>query len=163
MARARQGKSRSRGGDAGAAARRELTVGRPLQARLIALEMQIGVFSAEPGFGAGSRFNHPVILAEGAPVPKPMAEYFTRELAELKRLGKAVDACHAVQVGPYRVCCRSYFHYDGFKALLYVEHEGTLVAAWKEEEVLQPHSPRTLTVGGEDAQLEQFLAHVPAA
>jgi hypothetical protein len=153
---------RARGAEPQAAARR-LAVGRPLQARLIALEKQVGLFSEEQSLVADSRFHHPVIVPGDAPVPEGMQRLFGEDLAALQRLGHAGGRCHAAELGPYRVCCVSYFHYDGFRALLYVEQEGRFVAAWKEEEVLQPDSPRLLLAGVDDAQIEAFLAHIPGS
>lgn len=162
MAKARTAKTKAAPAERESAPR-ELAVGRPLQARLIALELQLGLFSAEPRFGSGSRFHHPVVVPTEAPVPEGMAKVFATDFAALRRLGRATDACHSLALGPYRASCVSYFHYDGFRALVYVERDGKLVAAWREEEVLQPHSPRTLLAGVDDAGLEAFLEHVPAA
>jgi hypothetical protein len=159
MSRANAPRGRGRGADPQAAARR-LAVGRPLQARLIALEKQIGLFSEEQSLVVDNRFHHPVIVPAGAPVPEGMQRLFGAELAALERLGHAAGRCHAVGLGPYRVHCVSCFHYDGFRALVYVEQDGSFVVAWKDEEVLQPDSPRVLLAGVDDAQIEAFLAHV---
>lgn len=140
---------------------RELAVGRPLQARLIALEKQVGLFSEEQSFAADSRFNHPVIVERETPLPAPMRKLFADDLAGLARLGGGTDQGHAAGLGPYRVHCVSYFHYDGFRALVYVERDGTFVAAWREQEVLQPDSPRTLWAGVNDGDMEAFLSHIP--
>jgi hypothetical protein len=136
---------------------RTMAVGRPLQARLIALETRVGLFTEEESFASDSRFNHPVIVATPHPLPPGMAQVFAVELAELARLGRPADVCHAEALGPYRVCCTAYFHYDGLKALVYVEREGRFIAAWKDEEVLQPDSPRHFVAGALDDEIEDFL------
>lgn len=140
---------------------RELGVGRPLQARLIALEKQIGLFSEEQSFAADSRFNHPVIVPREVPLPAAMQRLFAEDLEGLGRLGGDTERGHAADLGPYRVHCLSYFHYDGFRALVYVEREGAFVAAWKEQEVLQPDSPRTLWSGVSNRDMDAFLSHIP--
>ncbi|HKJ00019.1 MAG TPA: hypothetical protein VKB51_16195 [bacterium] len=160
MSRANAPRGRGRIADDTALERR-LAVGRPLQARLIALEKQIGLFSEEQSFAADSRFNHPAILPAETPLPKRMVGLFAADLEGVRRLSKPADACHATDVGPYRVYCLSYFHYDGFRALLYVERDGAFVAAWAEEEVLQPDSPRTLLAGVGDVEIQAFLEHIP--
>ncbi len=85
---------------------------------------------------------------------------FSEDLAALARLRKPPTTCHCTEVDSYRVYCLSYFHYDGFKALMYVEREGRFVAAWKEEEVLRPDSPHTLLAGVDERQIETFLQQV---
>lgn len=178
---ARGGSRQGRRQQDGSPVERTLPVGRPLQARLIALEKRLGVFSEEQSFAADSRFNHPVLLpaerpatgagaaggeaaSEGrAGVPEGMARIFAAELASLERLGKDPGICHAARVGPYTVYCRSYFHYDGFRALLYVERDGALVAAWPDEEVLHPDSPRRLVSSVPDAEIEAFLQEAERA
>ena len=183
MARAGTARGGSRQGgrqQGGSPVERTLPVGRPLQARLIALEKRLGVFSEEQSFAADSRFNHPVLLpaerpaagagaaggeaaSEGrAGVPEGMARIFAAELASLERLGKDPGICHATRVGPYTVYCRSYFHYDGFRALLYLEREGRFLAAWMEQEVHQPDSPRTLLSAVDGARIEALLGEVLA-
>jgi hypothetical protein len=152
-----RGEASSAPGAKAAVEPRTVAVGRPLQARLIALEKRIGLFSEEQSFAADSRFNHPVILAAGAALPAGLARHYAEELATLRRLGRPADACHAAELGPYRVHALSYFHYDGFRALLYVERKGAFVAAWQEREVDQPDSPRTFTAGATDADIEAFL------
>jgi hypothetical protein len=140
---------------------RQLAVGRPLQARLIALEKRVGLFSEEQSFAADSRFNHPVIPPADGDAPEGMARVFAEDLAALQRLGKSAERCHQVALGPYRVHCLSYFHYDGFRALVYVERDGAFIAAWQDREVLHPDSPRTFLAGVGDAEIEAFLEHIP--
>lgn len=162
MTRTRTGAGR-RSGTAGAStpARRRYPVGRPIQARLVTLEKHLGLFSEDHRLSADSRFNHPVIVRGEAPVPGPMREVFAQELGVLERLGQSAKTCRSTEVAGHRVCCLSYFHYDGFKALVYVSQGETFVAAWKDEEVLQPDSPRELIAGVPEAELEDFLAQVP--
>ncbi|NIP73611.1 MAG: hypothetical protein GWO16_11545 [Gammaproteobacteria bacterium] len=152
-------KARTRRGPKGAGWTHHV-VGRPLQARLIALEKHVGVFSEEQRFQADSRFNHPVILPAEAAMPDSMAKVFAEELAGLRRLGRDTKTCHHTTVGGYEVYGLTYFHYDGFKALLCVEHKSAFIAAWKEDEVLQPDSPRELIAGVDDGKLEAFLAQI---
>ena len=152
--------SRGRGVAAAPPEPRRMPVGRPLQAALVALEQRLGLFTEQRPFGADDRFAHPAIVPDADPVPPGMAQVFAAELGALERLGKSAERCHAVKLGPYRVCCRSHFHYDGFKALVYVERDSALVAAWMDEEVLRPDSPRVLLAGTDDAGIEAFLAAV---
>lgn len=162
MTRTRTGAGRGgRAASASAPARRRYPVGRPIQARLVTLEKHLGLFSEENRLSADSRFNHPVIVRGEAPVPAGMREAFTHELGALERLGQSAKTCHSVEVAGHQVCCLSYFHYDGFKALVYVSQGDRFVAAWKDEEVLQPDSPRELVAGVPEAELEDFLAQVP--
>jgi hypothetical protein len=139
-----------------------LPVGRPLQALLIGVEKKIGLFSAEGSFAADSRFNHPVILPGTEPAPAEMRALFAGELEALARLGRDPGTCHTREFPPFRVCCRSYFHYDGFRALLYLEREGRFLAAWMEQEVHQPDSPRTLLSAVDGARIEALLGEVLA-
>jgi len=152
-----KGEKEKKGGSEKTSGSETHRVGRPLQARLIAVEKKIGLFSQEQAFDADSRFNHPVILPAEARIPPGMIEVFAEELAEVQRLGNASGTCHRIDFRPYRVFCLSHFNYDGFRALLYVERNGALVAAWKEEEVAQPDSPRTLISGQSFAQVDAFL------
>jgi len=168
MARApaRSGKARSARSTPGTARSttapepRWLAVGRPLQARLIALEKQIGLFSEEQSFAADSRFRHPVLLPAETPLPEGMARVFEPDVASLRRRGKPADTVYRAELGPYRVHCLAYFDYDGFRALLYVEQDGTFIGAWREEEVLHPNSPHTFLAGVADGEIERFLAQV---
>ncbi len=157
---ASRGRSRSAGEDP---APRWLAVGRPLQARLIALEKQIGLFSEEQSFAADSRFRHPVLLPTETPLPEAMARVFAADVASLRRRGKAADAVYRAALGPYGVHCLAYFDYDGFRALLYVEREGAFIGAWREEEVLHPDSPRAFLAGVTDPEIEAFLLQVAGA
>lgn len=160
MARSRSSRGKGAPAAGGRGAFTSYPVGRPLQARLISLEKRIGLFSEEQSFAADSRFNHPVILPAAEPIPGTMAVIFSEDLAALARLREPPATCHCTDVGSYRVYCLSYFHYDGFKALMYVEREGRFVAAWKEEEVLRPDSPHTLLAGVDERQIETFLQQV---
>ena len=163
MAKAPAPRGRSRPAKESPPAPRRLTVGRPLQARLIALEKRIGLFSEEQSFAADSRFRHPVLLPAETPLPDGMARVFGDDLASLRRRGKAADAVHRTAFGPYAVHCLAYFDYDGFRALLYVEREGTFIGAWREEEALHPNSPRDFLAGVADPELEAFLAATAGA
>lgn len=137
-------------------------VGRPLRARMIALERRIGVFSREDFTGPESRFRFAVMLPPNAPMPEAMANLFSIDLDALARLGRKTDVCAAFEIGPYRVTCYPYFHFDGFQALVCLERDGAFIAGWKEEEVLQPESPRMVFSpnSGEEiaAMLDEALA-----
>lgn len=138
------------------------TVGRPLRARMVALEMRVGLFSREDFTGEESRFRFATMLPPNAPMPEAMGNLFSAELDALGRLGRKTDLCAAFEFGPYRIACYPYFHFDGFQALVCLERGGAFIAGWKEEEVLQPESPRMVFSphGGEEiaAMLDEALA-----
>ena len=117
-------------------------VGGPLRARMIALEKRIGLFSREDFTGPESRFRFAMMLPPNAPMSEAMASLFASDLAIQERLGRKTDVCAAFDIGPYRVTCYPFFHFDGFQAMICLERDGALIAGWKEEEVLQPESPR---------------------
>ena len=117
-------------------------VGQPLRSRLIAIERAIGLFSQQDSFAADSRFNHPVMLEPNSSMPQPMADLFSDDLAALDRLGRKTDICHRFDLKGCRIFCYPYFNYDGFQALVGLEKQGDFIAGWKEEEALQPDTPR---------------------
>lgn len=151
------GAARRKGSRSGPGGHSVQAVSRALQAKLIEIAGKIGLFSQQGPFDSDSRFAHPVVLPQTTPIPAGMAEIFRKELAALQRLGKSVECSHRVEFPPYRVHCISYFHYDGFQALMYVEKKDSLVAAWKEEEVEQLNSPRELISADDPRHLEDFL------
>lgn len=140
----------------------EHLVGRPLRTRMIALERRIGLFSQEDFTGPGTRFRFAVMLPPNAPMPGAMAGLFPLDLDALGRMGRKTDVCAAFEIGPYRVTCYPFFHFDGFQALVCLERDGAFIAGWKEEEVLQPETPRMVFSphGGEEiaAMLDEALA-----
>ena len=137
-------------------------VGRPLRSRMIALERRIGLFSREDFTGPESRFQFAVMLPPNAPMSEAMASLFPIDLDTQARLGRKTGVCAAFEIGPYRVTCYPFFHFDGFQALVCLERDGAFIAGWKEEEVLHPESPRMVFSpnSGEEiaAMLDQALA-----
>jgi hypothetical protein len=77
-----------------------------------------------------------------AAAPAEWRHLFPQELAELTRLGKSGERCHAAQAVGCRVLCLPFFNFDGFNALLALEQEGRVVAAWQDSEAFQEASPR---------------------
>lgn len=137
-------------------------VGGPLRARMVALERRIGLFSREDFTGTESRFRFAEMLPPNGPMPEAMAGLFANDLDFQARLGRKIDVCAAFTIGPYRVACYPFFHFEGFQALVCVERDGVFLAGWKEEEVLQPETPRVVFAphSGEEiaAMLDDALA-----
>jgi hypothetical protein len=132
-------------------------VGAALRSLLQHVEVRMGLLPRADSFEVGNRFQGAALLPANRATPAELRGVFPEELAELQRLGKPVERCHAVQLGPCRIYCLPYFFFDGFNTLLALERDGTLVAAWKDCEALQAISPQSLYARVDFATLEELL------
>ena len=133
------------------------SLGASLRTLLQQVEIRIGLLPRPDGFEQANRFQGATLLPTHDPTPAELRSLFPEELAELLRLGKSVELCHKRDLGVCRVLCLPYFSFDGFNALLAVEQDGAILAAWKDMEALQGFSPQTLHARIEFAALEGLL------
>lgn len=154
---------RARGRKANDGAPRWHPVGTRVRSRLVALERKLGLFANQTGYAAESRFRVASILPRKARLPQEMRRVFAEELESLERIGLGTERCQHSEFAPYDVYAISYFHYEGFQALVYVEREGEFLAAWKEVEVELTDSPRAILAREDSAPVEAFLEHVVGA
>ena len=75
----------------------------------------------------------------------------------LDRIGKPIDRCHMLELPPFKLYCLPYYFFDGFNALLYLEHEGDYGAAWKEQESDDERSPLQVLTPGSLVQFQKML------
>lgn len=132
-------------------------VGSALRSLLQHVEVRVGLLPRADSFDRGNRFQGAVVLPANRALPAELRGVFPEELAELQRLGKSVERCHATTLGPGRIYCLPYYFFDGFNALLALEREGTLVAAWKDSEAFQAISPQSLFARVDFPTLEELL------
>lgn len=142
---------------------REYEVTAALRQTLHEVEEKIGLFAPGEGFGAGGRFRAPRLLGGEEPIPAAMGKFFREPLAALGRVGKSSVSCHAVRLGPFTVYCLPYYFFDGFNALVFVEKEGQMMAAWREQELHPAGTPRTLTTRTPYADLREFFGQLLGA
>jgi hypothetical protein len=133
------------------------TVGAALRALLQQVEIRIGLLPRADTFDRGNRFQGAVLLPANRAAPAELRAVFPEELAELQRLGKSVERCHATKLGACRVYCLPYYFFDGFNALLALERNGKPIAAWKDSEAFQAVSPQALAARVDYTTLEGFL------
>ena len=124
------------------------------------LEERIGLFAAGEDYRDTERFREPNLLSPNSPVPEGMRTTFAGEMDALVRLGTEASQCHAVEMSPFVVYCLPYYFYDGFNALLYVERDGELFAAWKEQELHPSGTPSHLLTATPFAELKAFVHQV---
>ncbi len=139
-------------------------VGAALRTLLQHVEVRIGLLPRANAFDNGNRFQGAILLPANTVTPPDLGSLFPEELAELQRLGKSVERCHVRELERCRVLCLPYFSFDGFNALLAVEQDGRIVAAWKDAEAFQGVSPQTLHARIEFGALDEMLLealHLP--
>jgi hypothetical protein len=134
----------------------------PLREALHRLSGKLGLFPESDGLEEGGRFRAPVLLPANGQVAPVMGKLFKRELATLRRIGKREDRCHVAKLGDCKVYILPYYYFDGFNALLYLEHEGKFAAAWKEQESDEEQSPSEVLAPGTMVQFQQMLQKVLA-
>lgn len=138
--------------------RHELSM--PLRESLHRLANNLGLFPESDGLEDGGRFRAPVLLPANGMVPQAMRQIFAEEFGVLGRIGKPVDRCHVLELHPFKVYCLPYYYYDGFNALLYLEHKGACGAAWKEQESDDARSPLQVLTPGDLVQFQKMLRQV---
>ena len=132
-------------------------VGSALRTLLQHVEARIGLYPRPDAFGKDNRFQGAVLLPTNIATPVEFGNLFPEELAELQRLGKTIDRCHAGEMEGSRVFCLPYFSFDGFNALLALEHEGRVAAAWKDSAAFQGFSPQAIHTRIEFPSLDGLL------
>jgi hypothetical protein len=132
-------------------------VGSALRTLLQHVEARIGLYPRPDAFDKDNRFQGAVLLPPNVAIPLEFGNLFPEELAELQRLGKAVDRCHTGQMEGSRIYCLPYFSFDGFNALLALEQDGRVAAAWKDCEAFQGFSPQAIHTRIEFSSLDDLL------
>jgi hypothetical protein len=132
-------------------------VGATLRSLLQQVEIRLGLLPRPDSFERGDRFQGAALLPANRATPAELRGVFPEELAELQRLGKPVERCHAATLGSCRFYCLPYFFFDGFNALVALERDGRLVAAWKDNEAFQAISPQTLYARVDFSTLDDLL------
>lgn len=152
MARPRSGRRR-KGGSGPQAGLQVHEVNEALQIRVHLLEERLGLFPRHGLFSEDSRFRGVAIPPRDTALPESMGRLFGEELAWLERMGSPAERCHHLQTQGYDLYCLGFFTYDGYKALVVVEQEGEVLAAWKEEEAAAERSPQTVLSNGDEQRL----------
>ena len=129
----------------------------PLRESLHRLANKLGLFPESDGLEEGGRFRAPVLLPANGVVPQAMRQIFVEEFAVLSRIEKPIDRCHMLELPRFKLYCLPYYYYDGFNALLYLEHEGAYGAAWKEQESDDALSPLQVLIPGSLVQFQKLL------
>lgn len=132
----------------------------PLRESLHRLANKLGLFPESDGLEDEGRFRAPVLLSANTAVPRAMQQIFSEEFGALHRIGKPIDRCHALEFQAFTVYCLPYYYYDGFNALLYLEHKGECGAAWKEQESGDATSPQEVLTPGSLVQFQKLLRQV---
>lgn len=132
----------------------------PQREALHRLANKLGLFPDSDGLDDGGRFRSPVLLPANGDVPPRMRSIFGEELAALQRIGSPAHRCHVREFAHFKVYCLPFYYYDGFNALLYLEHKGAYGAAWKEQECSEQNSPLEVLAPGTLVQFQALLREV---
>ena len=128
-----------------------------MRVQLADLGVRLGLFRPQTSYDPDSRFRVAQIPPGNETIPAGMKKIFGTDLEEQTRAGHPLSRCLRKDLAGCSAFALAYYHYDGYRALVYVEKDGNLLAAWRETEVDLEQSPRELISGPDPAPVERFL------